>query len=91
MLLSGCTAIQMFVLAAMGVTWLRTWGGREGKQIRLWVLGTLICTGPIPMAAWSKARVCGSSPTGTEFESRRGRDVCLVSVMCRQVEVSASG
>jgi hypothetical protein len=50
------------------------------------------CLLPVPVAARSKAWVCGrssaeivgSNPTG-------GMDVCLVSVVCCQVEVSAWG
>jgi len=47
---------------------------------------------PIPVAVWSNAWVCdrsiaaiaGSNPTGS-------MDMSLVNVVCRQVEISASG
>jgi hypothetical protein len=48
---------------------------------------------PIPVAARSKAWVCGRSLAGTVGSNSAGRYGCLslVSVVCCQVEVSASG
>jgi hypothetical protein len=48
---------------------------------------------PIPVAARSEAWVCGRSLAGTGgFESCCGHGyICLASVACSQVEVSASG
>jgi hypothetical protein len=47
---------------------------------------------PNPVAKRYKARVCGQPLGGTRgFESRRGHGcLCLVSVVCCQVEVSAT-
>jgi hypothetical protein len=47
---------------------------------------------PIPMAARSEASACGRLFAGSGFESRRGRVyLSLASVVCCQMEVSASG
>ena len=48
---------------------------------------------PIPVAAWSKAWVCGRSHAGIEGSiPGGGKDpLSLLSVVCCQVEVSASG
>jgi hypothetical protein len=48
---------------------------------------------PIPVAARSKASVCGRSLTGTAVSNPSGGHACLslVSVVCCQVEVSATG
>ena len=45
------------------------------------------------MAVWSKASVCGHWLTGIAGSNPARRHGCLslVSVVCRQVEVSASG
>jgi len=44
------------------------------------------------MAVRTKARVCGGSLAGTEGSNPAGgMDVCLVNVMCYQVEVTATG
>ena len=52
----------------------------------------LYCLLPIPVAARSKAWVCGRSLTGiVGSNSAGGMDVSFVSVVCCQVEVSASG
>ena len=46
----------------------------------------------VPVAARSKTWVCGRSPAETGFESRRGHGcLSVVSVVCCQVEVSATG
>ena len=45
----------------------------------------------IPLAVRSKAWVCGRSlAENAGSNSAGGMDVCLVSVVCRQVEVSAT-
>jgi hypothetical protein len=47
---------------------------------------------PIPVTAPSKASVCGRSLAGIVCSNPAGgMDVCLVSVVCCQVEVSATG
>jgi hypothetical protein len=47
---------------------------------------------PIPVAAHPKACVCGRSLHGImDSNPVMGIDVCLVSVLCCQTEVSASG
>jgi hypothetical protein len=47
---------------------------------------------PIPMAARSKAWVCGRKLAGIVGSDRWGQGcLSLVSVVCCQVEVSASG
>jgi hypothetical protein len=47
---------------------------------------------PIPVAVRSKASVCGRSLSGiTGSNPAGGMDVSLVSVVCFQVEVSATG
>jgi hypothetical protein len=48
---------------------------------------------PVPVAARSKAWVCGRSTAETVGSNPTGRYGCLslVSVVCRQVDVSASG
>ena len=47
---------------------------------------------PIPVAARSSAWVCGRSLAGVEGSNPAwGMDVSLVSVVCCQVEVSATG
>jgi hypothetical protein len=48
----------------------------------------------IPVAAWSKAWVCGRSLARIALSNPAGgRDACLslVNVVCCQVDVSASG
>jgi len=46
----------------------------------------------VPVAARSKAWVCGRSPSGIAGSNTPGAmDVSLVSVVCCQVEVYASG
>ena len=47
---------------------------------------------PVPVAARSRAEVCGRSPAEIVGSNPTGRDVCLsvVSVVCCQVEVSAT-
>jgi len=48
---------------------------------------------PIPVATWSKARVCGGSVFGIAGSNPAKRHGCLslMSVVCCQVQVSASG
>ena len=47
---------------------------------------------PVPVAARSEASVCGRSFAENGFEARQGRGcVSVVSVVCCQMEVSASG
>jgi hypothetical protein len=47
---------------------------------------------PIRVAARSETSVCGLSFAGSGFDSRQGRGcLSLVSVVCFQMEVSASG
>jgi len=48
--------------------------------------------GPVPVAARSKAYVCGRSPAGIVGSNPTGGHGCLsvVSVVCYQVEVSAT-
>jgi len=47
---------------------------------------------PVPVAARSKAQVCGRSPAGFVGSNPTGGHGCLsvVSVVCCQVEVSAT-
>jgi hypothetical protein len=48
--------------------------------------------GPIPVAAPSKEWSCGRSLAGIMgSKPARGMDTCVASVVCCQVEVSASG
>jgi hypothetical protein len=50
------------------------------------------CTWPIPVAARSKAYVCGRALAGIVGSNpTAGMDVCLVQCLCCQVEVSATG
>ena len=52
---------------------------------------TLNCSVYVPMAARSKALVCGRSPAEIMGSNPTGgMDVCVVSVMCCHVEVSAT-
>ena len=52
----------------------------------------MLYTKPIPVAARSKAWVCGRSLAGTAGSNPAGgMDVCLVSVVRCQVEVFATG
>jgi hypothetical protein len=47
---------------------------------------------PIPVAAPPKAWVCGNSLAVTAASNpAAGMDICLLSLVCCQVEVSASG
>jgi len=47
---------------------------------------------PIPLAALSKASVCGRSLAGIAGSNPNGdMDLFLLSIVCFQVEVSASG
>jgi hypothetical protein len=47
------------------------------------IIGLLKCVWPIPVAARSKAWVCGRSLAGIGgFESCRGMDFCLLCVLC---------
>jgi hypothetical protein len=56
------------------------------------VKAELLPSRSIPMAVRSKAWVCGSSLAGTEgSKPARGIDVCLLSVVCCQAEISAEG
>ena len=57
------------------------------------VIISYITIAPIPVAARSKAWVCGHSLDGIAGSNAAGgqRCVCLVSVVCCQVEVSATG
>ena len=49
-------------------------------------------TEPIPLAEWSKARVCSQLLAGIAGSiPASGVDVCLVNVVCCQVEVSVMG
>ena len=61
--------------------------------LRLKNLVVYIIMAPIPVAAQSKAWVCGSSLAGIVGSNPTGGYGCLsvVSVVCCQVEVSASG
>ena len=63
-------------------------------RVSVYTILTIMSTiRPIPVAAWSKACVCGRSLAGTGgFESCQGYGcLSLVSVVCCQVEVSATG
>jgi hypothetical protein len=51
----------------------------------------LIYVSPIPVAARSKAWVCGRSLAGIVGSNADGAWMSLVSVVCCQVEVSTSG
>jgi hypothetical protein len=47
---------------------------------------------PIPVVSLSKAWICGNSLSGIVGSNPTGgMDACLLTVMCCQVEVSASG
>ena len=47
---------------------------------------------PVPVAERSKVRVCSSSLVGIAGSNPAGgKDACLVSVVCCQVAVSATG
>ena len=48
---------------------------------------------PVPVAAWSKGSVCGRSPAEIVGSNLAGEHGCLsvVSVVCCQVDVSATG
>ena len=55
-------------------------------------LRTVIASWPVPVAAWSKAWVCGRQLAGIVGSNPAGGHGCLsvVSVVCCQVEVSAT-
>ena len=54
-------------------------------------LCTVNLTTPIPVAKRSKARVCGRSPAEIAGSNTSGACLSGVSVVCCQVEVSATG
>ena len=68
--------------------YLPSWGG----QVQLYFYySNLLPPLPVPVAARSKAWVCGRSPAESGFESHRGhRCLSVVSIVCCQVEVSAT-
>ena len=56
------------------------------------IMTSLAFRRPIPVAERFMARVCGRSHAGSAGSNpARGMDVCVVSVVCCQVEVSATG
>jgi len=67
-------------------------GGRLPKHVAVDILVYYVFVWPVPMAARSKAWFSGRSlPEITDSDLAWAMDVCVVSVVCCQVEVSATG
>jgi hypothetical protein len=62
------------------------------RKTRGRILVLYIQIAPIPVAEWSKARICGLSLAGIAGSNPTGgTNVCFFCVVCCQVEVSATG
>jgi len=65
---------------------------KANRQIDQFKILYLLCDQSTPVTARSKAWVCGRPPAETRFESCWGHGCkSLVSVVCCQVEISATG
>jgi hypothetical protein len=90
-----CACLPFGTTDLVLIKWYSTSGGCAFCFMSIWydAQWTLVSSNPMPVAARSKAWVCGRSLAGIAGLNPAGGNGCLsfVSVVCWQVEVSAWG